>query len=407
MPTVSRLIEYGFETQSANIGSGPGTGLDGGLLSSAFSTAAARSGTYGFIALSGGNIAFGPAITSPVTARDYYFRTYMRIHVMPDWTASKHVMAISNALNGEILYASLNTDGTMFLDTGGGSPIGSTSGPLALDTWYRIELRVRINTSTNDDQGELQINGVSIASSTTLDLGTSAPSFVWVGMGNSSQTNATAGELHFDDIAYNDNQGSAQNSWPGDGSIVLMLPVSDNNRGVWTAGGGGTANLFDAINNIPAAGLAAASETNSSQIKDTASGSSNADFNLNSYLTTGLGPNATVNAVQLIAAVGSEQTSADTGSMLIVSNPTQSVADTFNFNQASAVGTYATGWATVRGAPQTAAPTLGTAPVVRVSKTQSQARTADVCFLGLYVDYSEGPMPDQTYHSVYPQTLPR
>src|SRR5205823_5625838 len=125
-----------------------------------------------------------------------------------------------------------------------GAQIGSVSAASATNTWYRLELSVATNASNIATTAALQIDGASIASGSTG----SSHSLATIRLGFTAAPGASI-DCHIDDIAINDSTGANQNSFPGAGSVVLLVPVSDNARGAnWVAGAGGTTSLFDAVN---------------------------------------------------------------------------------------------------------------------------------------------------------------
>lgn len=296
----------------------------------------------------------------------FWFRIYVRITVLP---ATARVL-IGESGADQIL---LNPSGT--LSYFNNVTLRGTSSTALSDSsrWYCIE----INGAGSGTGTYLRIDQVDEITSVTLGA---CPRLIGAG-----DTVAATYTAYFQDFA---RDGA---NWCGAGAVPLSLAISDNNRGAWTGGAGGTTNLWDATNNTPPTGTA--SETDATQIESASgSGTDSCDLNFATYTSLGIGSGDTVNAVQMIIAHGEDvATGTKTGSMKIVSNPTQSVADTFTFGaDVGALGTFPTNWTIQRGAIQTA-PTLsgvGTSPVLRVTKTDTGTRVASVCFIGMYVDYT-------------------
>jgi hypothetical protein len=197
-------------------------------------------------------------------------------------------------------------------------------------------------------------------------------------------------DYYFDDFVADD--GSAV---IGAGQQILLKPISDNARGSWTGGAGGTTNLFEAINNIPPIGTA--SETDLTQIEN-ATNTANQDglFNTQSYATGGVGAFDTVNAVMAIVNDGEDvATGTKTGGVWVNSNPAQAAGgQSFDYgDDGGALGTFPSGWKTHVGAVA-ASPsvTLGTSPVVGIRATSATTRVRSADFLGIYVDYTPAPM---------------
>lgn len=359
----------------------------------------------------------GPAASVPNStgSKVYFARAYIYITAYPSSSAYPICGLIGFAVTdgSNDIHDGIGMDSSGFLYAVSQDNASSASNiAVPLNEWHRIEFKVTYaitaNTSRACTVNDVQLDGASLGLTVSHTVTTATPQtsasglILETGWIKNSNIGGPVGPgaskiIYVDDVALNDDQGASQNSYPGEGRIGFLLPTSDSARGVWTGGAGGTTNLFDALNNTPPAGLAAASETNTSQIKSAGSGSSSYDANMGAYTdpvtSGGLGipPGSTIAVVQLITVSGSEQTSADSGSQIIVSNPAQGAADTItDLGTGSAIGTYATNWkanfGTIQAAP---APTLSTKPVCRISKTQSQARTADCCFMGLLVEWAQ------------------
>jgi hypothetical protein len=203
-----------------------------------------------------------------------------------------------------------------------------------------------------------------------------------------------------DDFAVNDNNGSSQNSWPGEGNVVLLLPISDNQVGEWRGGAGGSSNLWEAINNIPPVGTA--TETDTSQIESDATDST-ADgptetykANMATYTSAGIGAGDTIKVLYPVLCHGEDSaTGTKNGSLQILSNPTASAATTFLYGRdQGALGTWPTGWHWITPSSDTEPPiyapsvTLGTSPVLEIASTSATNAQGAVCFAGVYVDYA-------------------
>lgn len=272
-----------------------------------------------------------------------------------------------------------------------GSQVGSDSTPLNKNQWYRIEVAQMFQTGAAD-YSELRIDGVSLASTTTASLSDSVGSFqLLVGWRAAPGANKV---LYFDDVVVNDSTGAANNSWPGEGHVVLLVPISDNARAtLWTGGAGGTTSLFDAVNNKPPIGTD--TETDLTQIEHAggAAGTTDAyDANMTSYTAAGVGANDPILAVAPFIVHGEDIV---TGTKLltfsVVSNP--AIAAPTNFSagdDAGALLVYPTGWKLRVGTlSERPSVTLGTSPVMRVTRPETASRVASVCFMGMYVSYQD------------------
>lgn len=339
------------------------------------------------------------------TATSYFARAYIAIpDVGQKLAPPAHVVLMrfqTAAFTNLCSIRIVSRDGSNNLTVGvyedaGGTQIGSTSATLTIGQYYRLELQVNIGTGSNDDTVEGHLEGVSLGSTTTANLGTTAPGLLRIGI--STNPGTICGYV-FDDVALNDSTGSSQTSWPGPGNVVLLIPTSDNAKGTgWTNDAAGTSNLFDAVNNEPPVGIA--DTTTGSGLHQLRNATSNAnvnyDANLTTYSTAGIGSLDTVNVVvPIVATAAPVSTGAKQGTYGIASNPTivnvalGSGGIAGAFWSGTAAGTYFIGWkwsfGTTTYAPSV---TVGTAPVARITQVTSSTRIAMVCAMGLYVDYT-------------------
>lgn len=390
---MSRLFTSGFEAQHG-IADGF-TAAYGATLS--VDTSVFRSGAASLKEVTSGG---GSAVTATFTStlgRTYYLRTYIYVQTRPP-TTTQGFMQFRNTSFSTMVEARMTTTGAVQLwNRPGASQIGSLSAVLNLNTWYRIELACNINTGSVDT-AELRIDGSTVASASSLALGDIALGDVNVGFVNDPGNGTT---INFDDMAVNDDQGSSQNTFPGDGNVVLLVPTADSAVGTgWTNDAAGTTNLFAAVDNTPPAGIAdTTGSTGLHQIRNaTSNANSNYDATMTTYTAAGIGAGSTINVIDpLIATAAPVSTSAKLGTVGVVSNPAITNVNlgaggtSGAFWSGVAAGTFSTGWklshGTITHAPTV---TLGTAPVMRVTQVTASTRIAMVCFMAMYVDYTPG-----------------
>jgi hypothetical protein len=283
---------------------------------------------------------------------------------------------------------------------GTASQIGSDSAAtLSLNVYYRVELKMVINSSGQITDMELQLDGTSVASSTGLSIGTAKNNLAAGWMTTGAGTNKV---FYLDDVAFNNATGASNNTWPGPGGLVMLVPTADNAVGTgWTLGTG-TAIAGNsgstAVKNAPPLGVAdLAAGSDPKQIRNAASAAnSNYDATLQSYTAAGVPAGATVNVVQpWVVTSAPVTTSAKLGNIGVVSNPAitdvalSSSGTAGAFWGGTAAGTFPTGWKWSAGTRTEAPPvTLGTAPVMRITQVTASTRIAMVCFMGMYVDYT-------------------
>ena len=325
-----------------------------------------------------------------VLGTSYFLRAYFKFDTIP--TADAFLIRVSAGLPYDVR---LKTDGKLYLAFNGSTNIGSPSDVLVTDTWYRIELQWNIGTGAADS-AELMLDGVSIASETGANRTDTVPTTFTVGFPVSSPGANIV--CYVDDIALNDDTGSDQNSWPGEGHVVNLLPTTDaGGAGVWTLGTGTAygGNAHTAVANTPPLGVVdrdAGSDVK--QVRDNVSSLGATAFDLTDYTTGGVPAGSTINLVELFAwTAAAVATGARTGS-LALTNPTVAAVDFGTFWSGTGDGTFPTGWirrSLISYAPT--APTLGTAPRITIAPTVASTRICMVCSTGVVVEYTEPAAP--------------
>lgn len=381
---MARLLTSGFEW--GEIGA---EGFAVTVGTATFGTATVRSGAMSLTCA--GTIRF---TFTGATATGYWAR--IAINVDSSSFTANGILWFFDA--GGVILSSMkmNTNGTVSLTYGGTNTSGqgtttvSTSSVLS-SGWHLVEVYSKIGSGSVDEV-DGRIDGVSLGGATGLAISDNAPANVNVrGSGFSP--------FIVDDFALNDSTGSAQTSWCGTASTVLLVPASDNAKGTgWTNDAASTTNLFDAVNNEPPVGIAdTTASTGLHQIRNATSNANvNYDANLTTYTAAGIGASDTINVLVPMVATGAPvTTSAKAGTYGISSNPVitnvslGSAGTAGAFWSGVAAGTYPTGWKWSLGTT-TYAPsvTLSTAPVARITQVTSSTRVAMVCAMGMYVDYT-------------------
>lgn len=329
------------------------------------------------------------------SATSYYLRVYINAASAPSSAFTICSLAHNGAGSPSVR---LRTDGTLELKPlNAGTAATPTSGTVTDGAWHRIELGGTVGTGTGQwASSELLVDGSSVATDSTAStvIG-NAPGWGAVLTGG----NAPSGYvMYFDDVAVNSSTGAAQNTYPGDGKVVLLRPISDNAVGTgWTTSGGASTGLWDNVDNTPPTGIADTTANAGHQIRNASSALSNYDANMTTYTSAGIGASDTVNAVVPWVWTGAPvSTGAKGGIVGLVSNPNAGTSGFGGFGgvttfwSGAAAGTWPSGWIT-QGPGTTMLPsvTLGTSPVLRVGINSGTAsRIAMVSFMGVYVDYT-------------------
>jgi len=220
---VSRIWSSGFELNSLTAG----VEIDSTFGTVSISSTTFRSGAYALRAnpttATGGVIyrfsSSGLAIS--------FYRFYLYITSAPD-TTKQQIYSIECNTGESFVNISLNSDRTLSFYQSGADQIGSSSSALSLNTWYRIEISLDA-TTISATSCVARIDGTNFASGTIDYTGNPNPDTFLVGAFGSNRTS----DLFFDDIAINNSTGSFQNSWPGAGEIIHLLPNATGDNSDW------------------------------------------------------------------------------------------------------------------------------------------------------------------------------
>lgn len=323
------------------------------------------------------------ATTSSILGRDYFQRCWFYFDNLPGVTTP--IMAFTTI--SDVLTAKLTSGGKLGLYNGA-TQIGSDStATIVTGQWYCVQMKIRINSAALDDNGELYLDEVLVASATGISIATSGPSSCHVGW------NAAPGAslvCYLDDWALNDGVGASNTGYPERAAhIVTMLPVSDNAVGTGWVDGDGVGTLFGSVDNVPP--LGAGTPADGTQIKNlTSTATANYDANMQTYLAAGVPLNSKVIAVQAYCAHGQPVNSAKNGALQIVSNPVEASEVGFGYGPSggAVMGAFPTNWGWTRSTcQQVPSVTLGTAPVLRVGKRTATTAEVDVCFMCMHVEF--------------------
>jgi len=385
---MSRLITAGAELADA---SGNADGLTVGIfgilptIESTIVRTGAKSYKFSPPASTGASLARRDS--SGVT----FSRQYNRFPSWPSGTCAVYLITgIDSSSYGDVfttvLEVRISSSGVVQLVAvvGGVLTARGSSFQLALDTWHRIEVGFNSGGTC-----ELRVDGVSGGSASMDNTGSRYVTFSRdVGYFGPDQAGVPSGATTYcDDIALNEDSGADQNSWCGPGDIRVQPAVSDNARSAgWTTGNGGTTNLQNAVKTVPPGGLALASATNTSQIKNVAlTTTDNYDANVTDYLTAGIGSTDTITLVQAIANVANSSSTVRSAAVKAVSNPSDSGEASLSMSGPG--GIYPVNWQWLAGnIVYSPSVTKGTSPVVRVGKRTSSTDAAMCDFLGLIVE---------------------
>lgn len=200
--------------------------------------------------LSGGNDSnnyVDRIIPTTVSGRTYYCRFNFKYHTLPTNTDGKVFIAVLRDTGWYGVAIGLTTAGTLKLfESNTNAQIGTGTSPtLSVDTWYLVELSYTHSNYT----GTARLNGSQFA---TGDNGIGTADISLLSFGNITLTaNTTAGEWYFKDVVINDDQGSYQNTWPGNGNLIMLRPSAPGDSAGWTRAGTDTGANWSQCNDTP------------------------------------------------------------------------------------------------------------------------------------------------------------
>jgi hypothetical protein len=181
-----------------------------------------------------------------------YARGYFYFTAFPTDTTGA-ILALINSGGSECGSIAITTAGKLQLYDGNiaGTQRGSDSSALSLNTWYGVELAVN-NGGATELEARLWQDGVttpSVFASGAMTVAGNANVIYW------GMIDWVAGcTMYVDDIAVNDNSGTAQTSYPGEGKLVIALPTGAGDNAA-------TKGTFDFINEIPPSNTATSGST--------------------------------------------------------------------------------------------------------------------------------------------------
>jgi hypothetical protein len=238
---MARLVSIGFENNDHDELTYAGGALYG---SPTISSSVKRSGGYaGRISSLTSATRMGWLVNTVAAGglAPTFFRFYLRIDTAP--SAANTIAVFGSNFPGlsDVLALRLHADRTLRLYAPvGTSEIGAATSPLTTGEWYRVEVMYERSASGADPRVSLRINGTTVVDNVSCP--DSGNNNFWALGGNLLQEAQTTGDWFFDDVAVNDNTGSLQNSWCGEGHIVHLRPNAAGANNTWRQNNTTTAN---------------------------------------------------------------------------------------------------------------------------------------------------------------------
>ena len=242
------------------------------------------------------SIVFDPATSQQNLSFNYtvatssiqYARVYFRFSTFPSTDTTIMVFRTS----GGTAICLIDFDAanlTLELHKGDTAQVGSDSATLSLNTWYQVELKCQDDGTTNGLPLEAQLDGTSFASGTNVVTGSITS------MQIGTHIDIPTMYMYIDDVAINGAGGSVQNSWPGTGKIVHILPSAAGDNAP-------TLGTFNLIDELP--------PDNATSFIDLDAATTIADFNASSTSQVGINSSDTISLVEIRVRIREESAAA-------------------------------------------------------------------------------------------------
>jgi len=244
---MGRLFTCGFEENDLTATMWTAhTGTAGAIV-----TDQAHSGTYAFKPATGdANTVLQRNLSASVLSGDTWFRFYFRTST--GTAANQYIFVVRENGTGtnRARIILLSTEKLRIQNVGTGTTADTTDA-LALDTWYRIEVRIRVHATAGQIELRYFLGDSTTAIETISTADGALSDFFDVQIGKpGGDAGDRTNTLWFDDVAINSDGGTFQNSWPGPGSIALIEPASDTSI-TWEDDDLAAAATFANINELP------------------------------------------------------------------------------------------------------------------------------------------------------------
>jgi hypothetical protein len=170
---------------------------------------------------------------------------YMYVEVLPSAENTFIAFVRTSTIQSWI---TLGSDGLLRLYDEDGV-IGDPSAAVPIGSWFKIDLRQDTTPAAGSHVIEARLNNTVFATSSTRSIALGS-SVLWCG-GNLLQEAQTVGEWYFDDWKVNDDQGSFETSYPGEGKIIHLMPNAAGDNADWARGGDDSGANFSQVDEVP------------------------------------------------------------------------------------------------------------------------------------------------------------
>lgn len=305
---MARVFSSGFELQSLDnnfkefvrCGTVSGVNSPGAISTSIKRSGAAALRINGSVPTFNDGIGVAQDTHAGSSNKKMWLRAYVLFEAFP--SVNTAVMAIVDNTNIQNTLLTVSPTGVLqYWANIDPTSIGftPTTSALNLHQWYRCEIFLDTTTGTSWS-GEFRLDGTTICTFSGVNGGAFPCTIAQlIAFPYPTNTSDTGIDQYYDDVAANDANGTAQNSWPGEGKIVHLYPnaAGDNNAWNKSGGGAGDTNNFQNVDEITPDDV-------TTYVKRTTSGTPIDDYNCDSSASAGIGVNDTIKVIQVGARVG-------------------------------------------------------------------------------------------------------
>jgi hypothetical protein len=195
-----------------------------------------------------------------------YFRFYLYIVALPTATAVIGGARITGASKVSIR---LTTGGALQLwNTEDSVQVGSNSSALSTATWYRIELSTDATTlsaTAVEARAYADTPGATAFwnPSGTMDLASAPTAYGCYTAGSDATL-----DYIVDDLAINDAAGSHENTWCGEGEVIVLRPNGNGDNSQWAGSDGNSTDNYLLVDETPPDSADYVQSNTSGQIDD-------------------------------------------------------------------------------------------------------------------------------------------
>lgn len=263
---------------------------------SAVNSGTKRTGVYSYYNGDGANTnkSLGPAL-SEFYLRIGYYGTAQSNNQVVQWRYGSTVL-------GKLAIQA--TTGYLLLYTGTSTLVATGTKSYVASTWAVFEIHVKID----DSSGILAVkfDGVSDASfsgDTKPDANTSVDNLLFYASGLG---------VYLDDLALNDTNGSLDNSWCGDGKIILLKPNANGDQSDLVGSDGNSVDNYLLVDDVP-------HDSDSTYVESDTPG----DYDLYNLSASGLASNVTILRVAPEGFIRDSVAEGDQVRLMIKTNSTE------------------------------------------------------------------------------------